>query len=207
MMNNQKGFAKHEVLTIFAIIIIGFAIGLNFIVNSGNKQKTKTMKSSAQIFASVVASNTNGFDVYFNEHYLDEVVDNKLMKDIKSPFGGKFCDGNESKVGLENDKVYVTLKCGDRLIEHTSEEAIEEAVIYKVTQWSDTKRNGSNQERTVYNCINNNKEVFDRYLEEVDFIYNVNKKYNQQNTSIENIKESCKVKSKTVYRTKTALKE
>ena len=44
-------------------------------------------------------------------------------------------------------------------------------------------------------------------LEETDFIYNVNKKYDQQYTSLANIKSSCEVKNKTLYRTKTAIKE
>ena len=72
---NNKGFAKYEVLTVVAVMIILLAIGFNFIINSANKQKFKTMRSSAQSFANAVAGDTDGFNVYFNEHYLSEVLD------------------------------------------------------------------------------------------------------------------------------------
>ncbi len=206
-MMNKKGFAKHEVLTIIALIIIVIAIVLNYIIQSGNKQKFETMKSSAQSFASVVAGNLDGFDVYFNEHYLGEVVDNGLMKNIKNPFDGGVCDINESKVLVIEGKRFVTLKCGDYLIDNQDDSSLDSIIIYKVSEWSDTKSEDSNQELEVYNCVVDNKEVFDKYLESTNFLYNVNKKYNQQYNSLESVKGSCEIKSKKIYRNKTVVDE
>ena len=94
MMNN-KGFAKHEVLTVIALIIVIIAIILGLTLDTGNSQKFKTMKMSAQAFGNVVGGQMEGFDVYLNEHYLSEVLDNNMMDEIKSPFSGNGCDVNE----------------------------------------------------------------------------------------------------------------
>ena len=206
-MMNKKGFARHEVLTIIALIIIITAIVMNYILESGKQQKFETMKSSAQNFASVVAGNLDGFDVYFNDHYLGEVIDNGLLSNIKSPFSGKSCDINESKVLVINGKRFVTLRCDDYLIDNQEDSALDKMIIYKVSKWSDKKQKGNNQELEVYNCVKDNKEVFEQYLESTNFLYNVNKKYSKSYTSIDSVKESCHVKSKKIYRTKIAIDE
>ncbi len=204
MMNN-KGFAKYEVLTMVAVLIILFAIGFNFIINSANTQKFKTMRSSAQSFANTVAGDTDGFDVYFNEHYLSEVLDNKMLKAVKSPFSGKSCDVDESKVFVLDGKRLVTLKCDQYLIDNEDDSLGGKMKIYKVGEWTDKRVNEDDQEMKVYNCKDkvSGKEVFDDYYQEYNFIYKVNKKFAKENASIDSVKSTtCEVVEKTVYRTK-----
>ena len=202
MMNN-KGFAKHEVLTVIALIIVIIAIILGLTLDTGNSQKFKTMKMSAQAFGNVVGGQMEGFDVYLNEHYLSEVLDNNMMDEIKSPFSGNGCDVNESKVYVVNGRKYVTLRCDEYLINNEDSDKVDSMKIYKVSEWSEEQLTEDDQVVTVYNCVSNGKEVFDTYLEQFNFIYNVNKEFNTEVDNISAINKTCEVKSKTMYRTLT----
>ena len=201
MMNN-KGFAKYEALTVFALILIILAIGLNFVSNSGSPQKYNTMRKSAQNFATAVAGNLDAFDVYFNEHYLSETIDNEFIGNIKNPLGSGNCDIDESKVEVVEGKRFVTLKCGDYLIDNEDDTILKGMKIYKVGKWSSKKTNDDDQEVVVYNCKDNNEEVFDNYYQKYNFLYYINKKYNNSYTDISSIDSTCKVVEKTMYRTK-----
>ena len=207
MMNN-KGFAKHEILTVVALIIVIIAIILGLTLDTGNGQKFKTMKLSAQAFGNVVGGQMEGFDVYLNEHYLSEVLDNNMMDEIKNPFGAGGCDVNESKVHVVNGRKYVTLRCGDYLINNEDSDLVDSMSIYKVSKWSDKELTEDDQVMTVYNCVKDGKEVFDTYLEQFNFIYNVNKEFGSEVDNIEAIKskKACEVTSKVMYRTLTKVK-
>lgn len=207
-MTNNKGFIKFEVLTIFVLVIGVVAGGLYFILGSTNKQKYDTFKDNAISFGKTVSTNNNSFHNLENV-YLDEVLDENLLKNnIKNPFAAGYCDGGESKVVLKNGKSYVTLKCGEYLIDDTNMNDKDNISIYTVTEWTDKELTGDNVEsKTLYNCVDaNGKELFDKYLEELYMVYRINKEFDNSYYSSSEISD-CNVISKEMYREKKLFNE
>ena len=129
---------------------------------------------------------------------------------LNSPFSKNQCSVEESKVeSPEVSSRYVTLRCDDYLLDHVSSEDISSATVYKVSDWSDKIINEDNvEEKVLYNCLDNNKEIFDNYLEEDYFVNQVNKKYSLNNYSLGSItNDICIVENKTFYRTKEIVEE
>ena len=67
------------------------------------------------------------------------------------------------------------------------------------------KKKDDMEERILYNCKSNGKEMYDRYYEELYFVYEINKKYDTDYYSVSDIKD-CELVSKTFYRTKELIK-
>ena len=202
-MKSNKGFGKFEVLTIMVVLLIIFCILSMNLFGGVSKQRIETMKKSATSFTSSVTTN---IDTFHNTEkvYLQEVIDEELIRPIKSPVGGGKCSGADSYVELIDGMPYVTLNCNNVLIE--KENFVNKDInVYKVSKWMSKKTKDDMEERILYNCKSNGKEIFDRYYEELYFVYEINKKYGTDYYFASDVKD-CEVVSKTFYRTKELIK-
>ena len=201
-MKNNKGFMRFEVMTIVAILLVVFAFLFYIILNSTSSQKFETMKENANSLAKAVATNISSFH-YSNTVYLGEVIDEGFLHSIKNPFGGGDCDVSESRVDIVDGKAYATLKCGKYLLEKVDFSDTKDVPFYEVGDWSEKQPEGEDvEEETLYNCLEDDKEVFDHYLEELYFVYRVNKQYETDVYFAKDVDNSgvCEVVSKTFYR-------
>jgi len=201
-MKNNKGFGKFEVLTVIVLLLVVFAFIAYKFLGGASSQKLDTMKESAVSFSKAVTVNHNTFHNTENI-YLGEVIDEQLIKPIKNPLGKGNCSESESVVHMRNGLPYVTLRCGDYLIDGESISSKKDVDIYKVSNWSEKKTNDDDEEKTFYNCVDNGKEVFDEYYEDLYFVYQINKKYQTSYFFISHVSKTCEVKEKKMYRTKS----
>ncbi len=204
-MKSNHGFGRFEVLTVI-VVLLGIFAYLGYKVVNGSYHKYETMKDSAINFSKAVTVN---FSSFHNSEtvYLDEVVDEQLLKKIKSPVSSGYCSGSESVVELIDGMPYVTLRCGNVLIDKVNFSETDQKIdYYKVSNWSEQKKNDTDEEITLYNCIDNGKEVFDEYYQELYFVYRINKEYETSYYFASSVKSVCQVVSKTFYRTKEVLK-
>lgn len=206
-MKNNKGFGRFEVITLIVILLVVFAGGAVMILRGANKQRLQTFKDNAVSFSSIVATNENSFR-NLNVVYLDEVINEKYGKKIKNPLGAGYCDPTQSRVNIKDGKAYTTLRCGEYLIDYSTFRANDKVPIYKVSDWSEKKPEGENvEEKVLYNCVDNGKEVFDQYYEDFYLVYKVYLQYNEEYRFVNNIKNVCKVVEKTFYRTKEEIEQ
>lgn len=208
-MKNNKGFLKIEVMTVIVLLLVVFAfLFYVFLTGTGN-QKYETMKDNAISFSKAVTTNIASFH-YTNTVYLEEAIDEGFLKSIRSPFGGGTCDIYESKVDTVEGKTYATLRCGKYLLDAADFANTEEVPVYEVSEWSAKKLEGDNvEEKELYNCLDDDKEVFEQYTEELNFVYHYNKKYGTDEYFVDSFKESseCEIVTKTFYRTKEEVKK
>ena len=200
-MLNKNGFGKFEIMTVL-VLLMGVGSFLAYLTLKGaDNQKFVTMKNSAVSFANAVTTNIASFH-YVNVVYLEEAVDEKVFPNIKNPFGKGACDSTQSRVDTVDGQTYATLKCGEYLIDNASIVDRDSVVIYRVSEWSEEKPSGDDiEERVLYNCVSEGKEVFDQYYEELFFVYEYNKKYDADIYFADNVTEdNCKVVTKTFYR-------
>ncbi len=199
-MMNEKGFGKFEVLTVIVVLLAIFAYLMYSLLGGASKQKISSMKDSAISFGRTVIHDNNSF-VNPNNIYLEEAIENGLMNKIKSPVSSGYCDEAESKFMMINGSIHITLKCGDYVINESPIEDKADMKVYKVGEWSTEKPSEGNvQEKVLYNCTENGKEIFENYVDELYLIYKVNKTYSVSNYSVNEISE-CNVVSNTFYRT------
>ena len=199
MINNRKGFGKFEVLTMIVLLLCIFAYLMYSILGGANKQKYTTMKDNAIRLGNVTATNISSFRNQ-DTVYLEEVIDEQLLKkNIKSPFSSKDCDLTESKVEIVEGKALVTLKCDQYLIEKYASSS--EPDIYEVGEWS-LKKNDDSEEKVLFNCIKDGKEIYPNYYEELYFVSKINKDYSTSYYFADNVKDVCEVVIKSFYRTK-----
>ena len=200
-MINNRGFGKFEVITIITLLLCVCAYFMYSILQGSNKEDFNTMKNDAVKFSSAVVVNSETFH-NINYVYLGEVVDEKLMEDIKSPVSKATCSNSESFVQIIDRKAYTTLKCGNYLIDNTNvSSSFDDVVIYEVSDWSKDKTNDDDEERTLYNCLEGGVEKYPQYYEENYFIYMINKDYGADYYSANGIHE-CELVTETFYRTK-----
>lgn len=200
-MKNSKGFGKFEIIIMMLILIVIFVFGFYMLLNGAKGQQYATMKDNAVTFSKTVATNIASFH-NVNYVYLEEVIDEKLLDSITNPFGGGKCSVSESVVHIKEGLPYVTLRCGNKLIDDENFSKNKDVKVYDITEWSEKKATDDDDERVFYNCIENGKEVFDDYYEELYFVYQVNKKYGTDAYYASGVK-NCQVSKKTMYRTKT----
>lgn len=200
-------FRKYEVITVILLLLLIFTAMLNMSLSGVDAQRIKTMRNSANRIRDVVTMNAGNF-MNNEKVYLGEVLDEKLIKEVKSPVSSGSCSSSESYVELIDDKYQVTLKCGDYLIDKATFVGDNMGVFYKVSDWSLSKSNNYNEKEVLFNCKINGKEKYPDYYEEEYFIYNINKDFNMNYSSVKEIKKSiCHVISKTFYREKTVYDE
>ena len=202
-MRNNKGFGKIEIMTVIVMLLVVFAFLFYLILNGTGNQKFETMKENGLSFAKTVTTNIASFH-YTNTVYLEETIDEGYLKNIKSPFGGGNCDPTESKIDTVDGKALTTLKCGKYLLDQVDFNDTVNIPFYEVGEWKDTSIDGDNvEEKVLYNCIDNDKEVFDQYTEELNFVYRYNKKFGTDYYFAEGMGDDmCEVVTKTFYRTR-----
>ena len=208
-MKNNKGFVKFEVVTIILVLLIVFAFLFYMILNGAGGQKFETMKENASLLSKAVATNIGSFH-YTNTVYLEEAIDEGVFNKIKNPFGSGNCDASESKVETIDGKTYVTLRCGKYLLEKENFADTKNVPFYEVGEWTEKKPEGNDvEEKEMYNCLDNDQEVFDQYHEELYFVYQVNKKYETDFYFAKDVDNDgvCEVETKTFYRTHKQLEE
>ncbi len=203
-MKNNYGFGRFEVLTVIVLLLAIFAYLAYSVLGGTSPRKIDAMKDSAISFSKAVTVNNSSFHNTENV-YLQEVIDEKLIKEIKSPVSMGNCSSSESVVQLIGGMPYVTLKCGKILIEKANFDS-KEVPTYEVSDWSLRKPGTSSvEEKTLYNCKENGKELFPNYYDELYFIYEINKKYGTDYYYASNIENECELVSETFYRTKKKL--
>lgn len=200
-MLNNKGYGKYEVLTIIVLLMGLFCYGSFKIVKRVELQKFDTMKDSAINFSKVTATNIASFH-NTETVYLDEVIDENLISKIKSPFSSNYCDGSESKVEMIDGVPYVTLKCDDYLIERAKFSDKSGVNIYKVTPWSRNKSGDDLENKVLYNCSVNGKDLYSNYYEELYFVSLVNKENHTDYYFSNEVNSTCNVVSYNFYRNK-----
>ena len=203
-MRNSFGFGKFEVLTVIVLLLIIVSI-LGYITLGGvSEQKISTMKDSALSFSRIVGSNISSFH-NVDTVYLEEAIKEKVTRDIKNPFGFGNCDGSQSFVHFENGSSFVTLKCGHYLIDNAGFNDMDKVDIYKVSDWSTEKTKKDNiEERKLYNCKKNGKQVYEDYTEELYFVFKYNYDYHTDYYFANDV-DDCEVQTKTFYRQKTVV--
>lgn len=201
-MKNNKGFGKFEVLTMIAVVLLIAAFLMYTTLGGVSKQKIKTMKNNAIKFSDVVNTNISSFH-NTETVYLKEVIDEGILKKIKSPFSSGNCDETESKVEIIDGLPYVTLKCDKYLLEKVKPDNSDDVKLYEVGKWTTEKPSDDFEKKSLYNCSASGKEMFDNYGEELYMISRINK---QEGTNYyfadSGVEATCKVKTKTFYRTK-----
>ena len=204
---NNKGFLRYEVITILLIGIIAFCGGAFFIIKNVNNQKISTMSSNGLKLSEVVVANISSFR-NLNMVYLEEVINEELLNNIKNPFGGGNCDATESKVDIIDGKPYTTLRCGNYLIDKENIKDVEKTHIYKISEWSSSKIDGENiEEKVFYNCKKDGKNLYENFLEEGFLVAKINNDYDKNHYFIENLTDVCdEIVEKTFYRTKDVFK-
>lgn len=202
MMNN-KGFMKFEVLTMVFIFIVAVCGGGFLIIKGANGQKINTMSSNGLRLSEVVVTNISSFK-NLNLVYLDEVINEKLIDNIKNPFGGGNCDGTASSVEIIDGDPYTTLKCGDYLIDKQNIKDVNEVKLYKVSEWQEDKLTGDNvEEKVLYNCVKDGENLYDEYLEEGFLVAKINHEFDTNYYFKNQISSECEeIVEKTFYRTK-----
>ena len=201
-MKNNKGFGKFEVMTMITLLLVVFCILAYFLLHGASNQKVDTMKDNAISFSKVVTTNIASFH-NTETVYLGEAIDEGLLKDIKSPFGGGNCSRSESFVHIQDGLPYVTLKCGDHLIENANFSS-KDINVYTVSEWSEEKKDDNNDSMIFYNC--GGSEAFDEYYPELFFVYKTNKELGGDAYFADGV-NVCEVATKEYYRTKTVLEQ
>ena len=202
MMNN-KGFMRFEVLTMVFLFIVAICGGGYFIIKGANGQKINTMSSNGLRLSEVVVANLDSFK-NLNLVYLEEVINEKLMDNIRNPFGGGSCNTAESSVEIVSGEPYTTLKCGNYLIDKQNIKDVNEVKLYKVSEWQEEKLTGDNvEEKLFYNCEKDGKNLYEDYLEDGYLVAKINKDFGTSYYFMNQISSECdKIVEKTLYRTK-----
>ena len=206
MINNSNSegfdFRRYELITVILLILL-ISVGLlGCILSSASVQEIKTMRNSAIKIRNTLSSNTSVFS-NVDKIYLGEALDEDLLSDVKSPVSRGNCSSSESYIEMIDGTYLITLRCGNYMIGEASFTGSDEGTFYKVSNWSVKKSKNSNDKEVLYNCLANGKEKYSDYYEEDYFLYNINKDYQKNYSSVKEIgKSTCKVVSKTFYREK-----
>lgn len=206
MMNN-KGFMRFETVTVLLLIIVAFCGGAFFIIKKADEQRFNVMSSSGKRLSEVVLINIDSFK-NINLIYLEEVIKEQFLGNIKNPFAEGNCDITESRVDMIDGVPYTTLRCGNYLIDKENIRNVNETKIYKISEWSSKKISGDNvEEKVFYNCKKDDKNLYEGYLEEGYLISKINYDYDTLYFFKEDLKAVCdEVIEKTFYRTKDVFK-
>ncbi len=201
-MKSNSAFAKFEILIVITLLLFVFAYLGYCILGGSIQQKLNAMRDDAINFSKTVTVNIASFHNTENV-YLDEVISESLLRKMKNPMGRGFCSESESIVQLIDGMPYVTLRCGDVLIEQVnfSDESTH-IPFYKVSKWIEKKKDISMEEKKLYNCVKDGKELFDQYYDELYLVYRINKMFETNYYFAKDVATECEVVSKTFYRTK-----
>lgn len=204
-MRNNRGLGRFETIVIVLVLLVIFAFLFKVILDGASRKDFDTMRSDAASFGKAVTTNA---DFYHNSGAvsLGEAVGEKTIAKIKNPVGKGYCDESESRVMLNEGKYYITLRCGDYLIEHTDLTAVDKAKVYEVSAWQEKEMTGADK-TTLYNCENGGKELYPEYYDEQYFVYKINQDNGTNYFAASSVEKTCKVLSKEMYRTKKEVEE
>ena len=207
-MRNKKNFKLFEVIVVILLLLFVGSFFLNSILNNQKNIKFISFKKDINRFYQVVATNQSSFHDN-NIVYLQEVIDEKFLKEIKNPIQKVSCDSSESKVEYIEGHPFVSLRCGEYFIDKQNIQDSQDASIYKVSDWSLEKpKKDSFEEKSLFNCVLNDKEIFPKYYEEFYLVYLINQKYQRNYYSISEVESKvCKIVKKDFYRMKEIVKE
>lgn len=189
MKNRSLSIRKYEVIIVILLLLIISIVLLKCILNGVNLQKFKTMRNSARSIRNIAIANAGSFNE-IEKIYLGELMDDKLLTEVKSPVSKGNCSLSESYIKLVNGTYEITLKCGDYVLEDASFIGDNKGIFYRVSDWSESKENNDNDEIVLYNFLKNGKEKYSNYYEDSYFIYMINKDYKKSYKSIEEINDS-----------------
>lgn len=209
MRKNNKGLVLPELLTILAFIAVIFAFGAYVSFKNGNERKYEVFAQNAREFATKVTTYRDEHIRYDNEIYLSELVNNNYIKAFKNPFGGGNCNLYESKVVFtSSNQRYVTLRCGDYLIDSQLVSSGNYRV-YKVSSWQEKIGNSIEAETAkLYNYKKNGSIILNDYVVEKELIEKFNINENKSIKTIDDINDSdITIVKKSFYRTKKLIKE
>ena len=105
-----------ELITIILLIISSIAFLMYTLINNQMRMKYISLKNNAITFSKTVSTNLYNFS---NEKivFLDEVVKEEYISNIKSPFSSGFCDKKNSFVQIDGEgRRYVTLTCDNYML-------------------------------------------------------------------------------------------
>ena len=203
-MRNKFGYGKFEIIAIILVLLMGSCYLGYTLLGNGSNLKFKSMKNSAVNFSRTVDSNKDSFHDY-RCVYLQEVIDEKLLKSINNPFGRGSCDASQSKVEYVDGNSYVTLKCGDYIIDKQLSSDDSNMEIYKVSRYNLERPSDKNVEAVnLFNCLDkDNNPIYDEYYEDNYLVYLMNKEHGKNYYAINDVEPSvCKLDRKVYYRTK-----
>ncbi len=208
---NKKGIASTELLLVLAFIIVIVAIvAWLFLSNDHNKRKYEVLAENARDFSVRVSEYRDKYLKYDDVIYLADLVNNNYIKAFKNPFGGDAtCDIYESKIEIvSNSERYVTLRCGNYLIDR-QDTSSNEYKVYKVSDWKDNISDSELvQSAKLYNYQKDGKNVLSSYVTEKELIDSYNQKESQDIETIEEIDlKKFAITTKTFYRTKELVAE
>ncbi len=198
MINKNK---RYEGLVIIVVILILFSFCGVYVLNLVNQQKFNAMRDSIySIGSSVYAYATSSGDTY-RVYSLEELNDLGVVDEINNPFNKEEnCSTTFSKAILDNNDVYITLTCGNYVINNVYYKS-DDISIYSVGKWSDINTSTDLEMMLGYNYKVNDKVIFDNYYEKDIFIYMFNKHNKTNYTDISEIQSEYEVIAKNQYRT------
>lgn len=192
-------FGSVELLSISLVGLVIAAVMLVISMQSSYADKYQLMIAGVSNLG--LSANVDELKEDKDTIYLIELIDRGLMSPMKNPFyDTKYCDTTSSSVTFKEEEPIVTLKCGEYLIDK-QDLSDSEFSIYKVTEWSSTKRN-SNESRKLYNYKRSGKNAFTQFYEEDMFLYAFNKENSTKYKKINEIPKKYNVFSKKFYRHK-----
>lgn len=98
---NNYAFIANELITIIVVCLVLFIIIAIMIYQSSNSEKFHIMKYNATNMATSITS-YNVSDNLDGIYYLQELIDNKIHSEVKSPFNAASkCSETESFVRIE----------------------------------------------------------------------------------------------------------
>lgn len=203
---NNKGAGRFEVLTVIVLLLVVAAIMLTTILDFDvGKNEYDEMRELAYNFGKDIY--TNADLTVSNSISLGTAINYGYTQSIESPFEkGVACDLYESKVVLLDGSYYVTLQCGEYLINNERRQE-ENYKIYKVGEWQEEEIDGQQTDFYNYKSSITGQEVFDKYYTELEFL----SKFNEENASdyegINMIPTSYSLVTKSYYRSIEVIEE
>ena len=198
--------SPRELITVLLLIISALAFFMYTITNNQMKAKYTSLKNNAITFSNAVSTNIYNFS---NEKmvFLDEVVNEEYISNIKSPFSSGYCDGKTSFVQTDdNGGRHVTLTCDNYML-YNYDLKSDNFIILKISDWN-TKKSSNSEKKELYNCISfdSSTNIYDDYYEENFFLYKINSDYGTNYSKVEDIDSNiCTVDKKIFYRTETEI--
>lgn len=198
---NNRGNGRKEMMLVLLIIFAGLAFGLYKIIGNNEITQIANFKRLAASFIDEAGRLRDNEILYEEKVYLYDTIELNYIDEMNSPFTfGESCDIYESKIEMEDRKVFLTFKCSEYYIYH--QQTTEEYTIFKVSEWTDQKLTGDNvQTAKFYNYTVNDIEVLDDYYIEKEFLVEYNRRSGYKTNFIENMKAGHELVSKTYYRT------